>query len=72
MSTRTFERPARVPPPEAPTGELALAAPYAGYQQMWDESYIGLNDILARIGVLLAQRNAEYLSTEQANTASWA
>jgi early secretory antigenic target protein ESAT-6 len=45
---------------------------YAGYQQMWDESYISLNDILARIGVLLAQRNAEYLSTEQANTASWA
>jgi len=27
MSTRTFERPARLPPPGAPTGELALAAP---------------------------------------------
>jgi len=27
MSTRTFERPARLPPPEAPAGEVALAAP---------------------------------------------
>lgn len=45
---------------------------YTGYQAMWDESYLNLNEILGRIGVLLGQKNAEYLSTEQANTSSWA
>jgi len=47
-------------------------ASYTTYQRMWDESYDELNMILSRIGALLAQRNAEYLATEQANTGSWA
>lgn len=45
---------------------------YTGYQAMWDQSYLNLNEILGRIGVLLAQKNAEYMSTEQANTGAWA
>jgi|AntDryMetagUQ889_1029465.scaffolds.fasta_scaffold20962_2 WXG100 family type VII secretion target len=44
---------------------------YTGYQEMWNESYRELNQILARIGVLLAQKNADYMSTEQANMGAW-
>ncbi len=45
---------------------------YAAYQAMWDQSYLGLNEVLGRIGVLLDQKLADYIATEQANTASWA
>jgi len=44
---------------------------YSVYQEMWNESYRELNLILARIGALLAQKNADYMSTEQSNMSAW-